>query len=302
MNHVLMNHFGRILLRVNKLFFFILFTPFYLYSQIVIQNDSNNERLPYVRINYLLNDKIIDFAYSNEEGQFEIFNELNFEKIEFLYVGFENKTIYKEDLQKIKKIYLNPLIYQLEEVIVKKDENKYFDYGYCSKKQTNEIWLKVGSIYTEFIENNLSEKKVIKNFKFKIGSKVKEENFILKLHFYKVFDKKPSDELDYGNIFYKVEKGSNGFVSIDVLEKNIVFPLEGICIGLELIENERYDASKRIFHKKECLVLDMFTNTGKITFSRGEFSDKWFYIMKTNYKNRQERFDLMYGLDLINFD
>ncbi|WP_445711192.1 hypothetical protein [Flavobacterium sp.] len=299
-----MNYLKTKLKRIGRtIFLIVLFFPIFIFSQKKILKDEKTEQLlPLVRINYLLNNIIKEFDYTNEKGEFNVLNEITFDALEFIYLGYENKIISTKEIAAQDILYLTPTIYQLNEVIVT-NNNKPYNYGYVLEKKSNEFWVIQGGIFGVFIENNLPKEQLIKDVKFSIGSRVKQDNFVLKLHFYKAIDGKPKEELNYGNIFYKVKKGSKGITEIDVENKNITFPKEGICIGLELIYSDNLDISnKKTFHKKECLILDMFTNTNRLTFQSGREKGKWYKLEIKKINNLDLKFDLMYGLNLLDIE
>ena len=210
------------------------FINFYLSSQnkkITIVDSITKKHIEYVNIKYLDSKK---GTFSDSLGAFDI-NKKASKKILISILGYKNKILFT---QKIKDtISLSQKTIVLDEISININSKK--DYGFHLEKSKfigSSIKRAIVAIYIK------NEKANIESYISSLHFKIKKRNnsiSIIRPHLYTVNPetKIPEKELLEHNILIKKQKKGKEILSIDISDKNIFFPKEGVFVALEWVGN-----------------------------------------------------------------
>jgi hypothetical protein len=212
-------------------FFFINFTFFSQGKKIIIVDSLTKNHIEYANIKYLNSKK---GTFSNNFGVFDI-NIKKSEKILISVLGYKNKILIT---QKIKDtIFLKPKSIILDEISIKINSKK--NYGYHLRKSKFLGSSVKRSVIAVYIENKKTDlESIISSLHFKIKKRGNSISFI-RPHLYTINTKTklPEKELLEYNLLIKEKKKRKGLLTINIREKNIVFPKEGVFLALEWVGN-----------------------------------------------------------------
>ena len=215
------------------LFFFITFS---LSSQIkgVVKDSITGELIPYVNI-WVENEAI--GTTSETDGSFSL--DVREEKIlVFSALGYETKRI----SSKIGIVLLKPKVLELKEVIVSiPKKTKELEIGDSKKIHHSQLSGDKPWIYGKLFkfEKQYEETPFLKKIVFYTNSEKK--NAKLKIRVFDVKDSIPNEDILQEELIVSVKKGMQKN-TIDISKYNILFPEEGVVIGLEwmIIEENKY--------------------------------------------------------------
>ncbi len=223
---------------MNKFSFFLLLSFSFFAQTKGVVVDELGKPIPYVNI-WVENENI--GTTSEENGEFSITVDVN-KTLVFSAVGFQ--TV-KAKLSEARKVVLQSIAYQLNEVVIQKRIGK--DQIEIGKYQKENINLYYGAgiqptIIAKFITPTQDIKKhpFVDAITFLTRSNI--NNAKIKLRFYEVApDGSPG--LDYSDdiIIVRVKKGKRD-TTVDLKDKNIVIPDSGLFIAFEwmIIEENKY--------------------------------------------------------------
>lgn len=218
----------------------------YLYSQTVfgeVKDSITNKPLELVNIAYLEDNY---GTSTDNEGYFKI-NLIHFNKIQISSVGYVTKIINLKNYNKNENhqlnIELSPRIEDLEEIIISVTKTKYSSVKVIGPKKTLKVRtsLPFGYEFCSLIKNNFNKKGKIKSVILNLN-KVKGYDYLasynIKFYKYDNTNKVPSDEIYHKNLIIEPENKTYK-LKIDVDSLSIPFPIEGICVGIEVV-NTKY--------------------------------------------------------------
>jgi len=215
------------------LFFFITFS---LSAQIkgVVKDSISGEPIPYVNI-WVENEAI--GATSENNGSFSL--DIKDEKVlVFSALGYETKRI----SSKIGTVLLKPKVVELKEVVVSiPKKTKELEIGDSKKIHHSQLSGDKPWIYGKLFkfEKKYEETPFLKKIVFYTNSEKK--NAKLKIRVFDLKDSIPNEDILHEELIVSVKKGMQKN-TIDISKYNILFPEEGVVIGLEwmIIEENKY--------------------------------------------------------------
>lgn len=223
----------------------LLFTPLLNFCQIIsgtIKDSISNEILPRANITYL--KKNIG-TNTNLEGKFILnIKEKSDDSIKVSYLGYKSKCYslkeFKEDKEYILNISLVVEYNQLNEIIITAKKDVYKKKYQLSEKRKGDISMfsLIGHETACLIENPKSELGKIKSLKLYIR-KNKNANFIakfrIKIYSYNKNENKPDENLLAEDLIISPKNKTYQY-NIDLENKKIPFLEDGVCIGIELVD------------------------------------------------------------------
>lgn len=197
-------------------------------KEIIILNSENNNPISYANIKFLKSKK---GTFSDDKGIFLINNNA-IDSLLISVLGFEDKIL---SISKIKDtILLNPKTITLREITL---SNKKTEYGYFKKngKFIRSALNRV--IVAMYIPNENKKSAYVTHLHYRI-KKFGNELSTVRPHLLSVnkLTKNPDKEILNENIVIDINK-KNKILSIDITDKNITFPEEGIFVALEWVGN-----------------------------------------------------------------
>lgn len=273
---------------MKKNLFYVIFIIFCLpaHSQILegfIIDSTNNVKLSYVNIALKNVDK---GTYSNEEG----FYKLNLKNINLndslivSYIGYENKIIKLSDFNKGKKYELNvellPKNDILDEVVISSEKAKYewFSDNLGTKKKTLfTSSVPFGYEVCVFVKNEKNKIAKLEELKLKFKKQDETEIEVYRTYYRISFYRKntnnfPGELLSYENIIIHPEN-NNKTIKINLSEKKIFLPMEGLFVGIETINPSDNSPNNSMYLTYPNL---LYTHSEeKITFKRYR-GKKWY--------------------------
>jgi hypothetical protein len=205
-------------------------------------DESSQQPIAYANI-AVLNKRI--GTSSNDKGDFLIVtnNELNEnDSIIISAIGYYDTVISLLNVQ--KRTYLIPRRYEIQEVYIKPKEKNLVVLNKVDSKNLNSTW---GCYGHSFIIARLFKKEedykdfnYIQSINIYTEKHLQKFKFNLRLYTYDSISDKPIENLNYENIIVttpsKFGFGQNK-VEVDISEYRIIFPDEGMIVGLEWIVN-----------------------------------------------------------------
>jgi len=200
-------------------------------KKIKILNSENKKPISYANIKFLKSKK---GTFSNEKGIFLI-NNNEIDSLLISVLGYEDKVL---SVSKIKDtVFLIPKTITLKEITL---SNKKAEYGYFKKngKFIRSALNRV--IVAMYIPNkNKQKNEFITHLHYRI-KKFGNELSTVRPHLLSVnkLTKNPDKEILNENIIIDINE-KNKILSIDITDKNIKFPKEGIFVALEWVGNTK---------------------------------------------------------------
>lgn len=209
--------------------------------------------ITFVKTNYTV--------FSDLEGNFKIKIDDYRDSLRISSIGYKSRTICISDFNNKNNLlfYLTPKTEELEVVIIK---NKKINYGrniyLKSEREKNQYFgFQFGTENCKFIKNLSKKRGIITALIFDL-KKIKSHavqcwkcdvnyisTFNIKFYKYDIVNNRPGIEIYNKNIIIKPENRTYK-LQIDVEPLKILFPLDGICIGVEII-NTDYKNPKSTF-------------------------------------------------------
>ncbi|WP_445718527.1 carboxypeptidase-like regulatory domain-containing protein [Flavobacterium sp.] len=215
------------------LFFFISFS---LTAQIrgVVKDSISGEPIPYVNI-WVENETIGTTSETNGSFSLDIKEE---KLLVFSALGYE----VKKASSKSELILLKPKVFELNEVVISiPKKTKELEIGDSKKIHHSQLSGDKPWIYGKLFkfEEKYNETPFLKKIIFYSNSKIK--NAKLKIRIYNFKDSIPNEDILYEEVIVSVKKGMQKN-TVDLSKHAILFPKEGVVIGLEwmIIEENKY--------------------------------------------------------------
>lgn len=268
---------------------------------------ETNESIPFANIQFNNNEnKIIFSTYSNELGYFNSKLNSTYSSINISCMGYETITINNNELNK-DVFYLKKNVIELKEVIVSsKDKIKI---GYLNEKKTaDKVGVSIGLEVAVFISNDFEYDTKINSIIFNI--KKTKSKIAYRVHLYKPSSDKtyPNIELLNKNNINYIEPNTKGTIEVDLRDYDIIFPKEGIFVGIEGLEGNNLDETFSR-NKKNILQFEVHQSDKQIYFEKNTLKrigwiniNKWLPedYLKTFKKeyNKEKLFVPSFGLIL----
>lgn len=199
-------------------------------KEIRILNSKNNKPISYANIKFLKSKK---GTFSDDKGIFSINSSIN-DSLLISVLGFEKKIF---PIREIKyTIFLNSKTITLKEITL---SSRKKEYGYF-KKNGKFIRSALNRIVVAmYIPNENKKNEYITHLHYRI-KKFGNKLSTVRPHLLDVnkLTKNPSKEILNENIVVSINK-KNKILSIDITDKNINFPKEGIFVALEWVGNTK---------------------------------------------------------------
>ena len=274
---------------MKKLYFVIMLLSFNLpvFAQSTITgtifNSETKDKVPYVSIGI---ESKSTGTVSNNNGEFSLKigeNISQSDSVTFSSIGFKTIKYTIADVNKVaNKIYLVPVTYELDEVIVTNRPTKSVILG------RNHVGL--GMLYYNFYtvnDMNIADRlsnEVGMLFKIKYNCLINSVNFHisqnqfkkvkLRLTFYSIENNLPKDIIVNQNIIFEITDKFTGWFNLDLKPYSIyINNRESIAVTLTLLEDEM--SNERNWFNLSATALSNFT-----LYSRKKAMDEW---KKSNY-------------------
>lgn len=211
------------------------------YSQTCeVKDFLTKEPLPFANIIF---DKI-EGIYTDENGKFLLNN--SYKSIKISYVGYESYTAKVETLK--DTIFLKPIIYNIEEVTITNSKNSLEKIGFLKSKGIKNIKStplnpKSEQIIVVLPINETIINSYVENIEFPLN-KVKHYNktdrlyknapAVIRINVYTVENNLPKEKI-FSSEPIKFIMSNKEIVSVDVSEKMIILPEQGLSFGIEMI-------------------------------------------------------------------
>lgn len=215
-----------------------------------IKSKSSNEPIPYVNIT---KENRQEGTYSNERGEFQINFQLD-ETLLFSAIGYKKVSLSYDDLKKSNfLVLLEDDITELESVTIVSQKGKIKSsietFGYHdSKKKTRLVTKTPGFQISTFIENPRKIDGYLESILINIVSSGKSR---LRIRIYSHDIRNGiGQELTRQNLIYDIGR-RNGLFTVDLAKENILFPKDGLVIGIEFLGNIGKDNSLVILNGTE---------------------------------------------------
>ncbi|WP_445749845.1 hypothetical protein [Polaribacter sp.] len=201
---------------------------------ITIVDSITKGHIEYANIKYL-NSKYGTF--SDSLGLIDL-NEKLSERVLISVLGYENKIIHNKNIK--DTIFLKPKTIILDEISINTENSKQ-DYGFHLIKGKfigSSVERAVIAVYIKNEKPNIES--FISSLHFKIRKK-RGNIAIIRPHLYTIntITKTPDKELLEHNLLIKEKKEKKGVISINIFDKKILFPKEGIFVALEWVGNTK---------------------------------------------------------------
>ncbi|MFD1015690.1 carboxypeptidase-like regulatory domain-containing protein [Winogradskyella rapida] len=271
-------------------------------------DSTNQKKLPFVNISL---KNVNEGTYTDENGYYKL-DLKNIKIIDTLiisFIGFEKKAInlnkYKDERVYNLNIALSPKKEELNEVIISSKEIEYelFSNNVGTNRKGSFISsVPFGYEVCLFINNDKNKKAKLNELKLNLKKREYTNIDIFETYYRISFYKKnpvnnyPGDLISYENIIIKPEN-KNGKIEVNLSNKNIFLPRDGIFIGIETInpnkklpENNMYLTSPNLLytHSKEKMTYRRYRGkewkkeNKKSVFKKGYFAVPYLNL-KVNY-------------------
>ena len=231
-----------------RIFLVLFFSPLYIFCQDVKYisgrvTDGDNQPLEYA--NVLIVDSE-NGAYSDQDGIFELSISSEDSSVVVSYIGYISDTIdLSLDIDDTYQVQLEPLSVDLLPVTITSSSNtQKGDLGYYDDPEQYYFYPnKHGYILAVLIENTLNRDCYISRIKTRFG---KPQNApVIRYRFFEPDVSegiiKPGKEVHYNLPTYTLKRKN---FKIDVQFANIVVPVEGLFIGVEMISGGETEDTK----------------------------------------------------------
>ncbi len=237
----------------------------------VVLDSITRKPIPYVSI-WIENEN--SGGTTNEDGSFEIHTDEKSKRLIFSALGYETK---KMVISKVGTVYLNPKMYELNEVVIIKRKLTRTEEIGKTDYETSEAFDNGSRVDAKFFpyRKEYRKTKFIKQVAITTDGRI--SGATIKIHLYSVDnDGLPGEELLKRDLVVSVSKGVKK-TYFDVMKFNLKMPQNGIFVGFEklLIENNRID-DERTMHKSYApfVLYNWVERDFSVTFSKGKWSKK----------------------------
>jgi hypothetical protein len=256
-------------MKIKILFFFTLLFITEANSQDIIVLDCKTKKtLSYVTIFNIKNK--IGF-YTNEKGSFSL-ADLKSDSLYISHISYKTLNLKTSEIK--DTIFLNPNLEILDEINIISGKSKEKTIGYIKKTKTlswnikektelatlinykkkyksayiKKIYLPIGKLQLHLIDNKIKES--YPNFKS-----------IFRIHIYSNSNGSPGVEILDKPLVIECNEKTLDIIEINILEKFIKLPQNGVFIGVEMIGE--LDNKRNLLDKKGKLILPSFLFTRK---------------------------------------
>lgn len=238
----------------------------------VIKDSITKINIPFVNVAY---EALNAGTMSNSEGYFNLKKIDSLKFIQLSSVGYESKRINIDKLSKV--IYLRPRIESLEEVVINLKKIKYTKNIKLGLKQTLKIrtGLPFGYEFSSYIENTFKKRGLVKEIMLNLNKAPKYDflaAYNLKFYRYDSIKKQPGQLICNENVFITPENRTY-ILKVDVEKLRIKLPVEGMCIGIELVNKENYNTTS----------MSIIAPRINFTHTKQKYST-WIRFMNKNWK------------------
>ncbi len=245
--------------------------------------DATGIPVPYVNIR-VENENI--GGTSEADGTFKI-QAASDKTLVFSAIGFQ---ILQSKITQDGKIVLQPLAYQLDEVVISKPkETIKIEIGDAKKERFYPEWMHYPYVYAKFFpyQTSYDETNFIQEVSVFTYSHIEGASF--KLRIYSVAENgSPKEDLIHESIIVKVKKGKKK-TSVDLSSYHLILPKEGVFVGFEqlIIEENKYEyvykdrktnKKTRTHYYEPTIGNNFFTSELGYTFGM----DRWIKQLKTH--------------------
>ena len=231
------------------------------------------------------------FTLSNKSGQFQTQGIDSDDIITFIKPPFIEKSILFSELKYNNGVVILKNHIDLAPVIVK-GQYKRVNVSIRQKKRTNSRLISnVGSEYALKIENSSHQKGKINAVILYLHKTKKDVNISpLEINFYKIdsLTGQPSNKINKDQIVFFPKAKNRGKFKLNVEDFNIVFPKDGVVVGIKYLPNEFGD-------KKVGPSLRLTLSEEPFTFKRVKNGWGTFGVYPGDYKTVS---NIMVGLDI----
>lgn len=237
------------------------------------------ETLPYVNIG--IKKKSIG-TVSNSQGTFKLKLDVSkhlHDTLIFSHIGFESQKVPLEKFDELRRIKMQPVINDLQEVVVMGKAPKEKKIGRHSKG----LGLTHANFYTYYekeVDDRLSKEKGMK-FRIKKNCYLKTLNFNIssnefetlkfRINFYKLENGIPTDLIVQKNIIFEIKNAFLGWFSVDLRPYEIYLEkeLEDVVVSVQWVESVKLNEKSKYFS------LSTATSATDKAYSRDKAMDAW---------------------------
>lgn len=208
----------------------------------IVVNKQTKENIPYSTIKFLGNNEGL---YANENGLFYLTN-IKADSLEISSIGYHSLKIKKSELK--DTIFLNPKIEFLPEISLDFRKTTKKIIGLIEKRKTLSWHVTPKTEIATLIRYKTEFKNAyLDKIHIPIGKKTikkEKENFIdvfpvfksvFRVNIYSNYENKPDVRLLDSEITINCDQDTNETIFIDLSNKKIKFPKEGLFIAIEMI-------------------------------------------------------------------
>lgn len=296
----------KIIITLILLFFWINLS----YTQNIIVIDSlNKEIVPYATIQIIKTNKGL---YTNQDGKFSL-TEIISDSIRISHIAYKSLKIKKSQIK--DTIFLTPNTDNLSEIKIVTGKSKKKTIGYIKKKK-NLSWFIKGKTelatlirYKKKYKSAYINKILIPIGKKSLNSKSYPDfNSIFRVSIYSHLNKNVDPKSLLKSILVKCNQNSPKIIELDISDEFIIFPKEGIFIGIEMIG--QLDEKDNLIFKKNNSILPSFQFTEKKnkniyteSFIKSIFfNNNWENIYQSNKFNDTVKYNLGISLELLMYE
>lgn len=259
-------------------------------QKIQILDKETNDPVSFATI---LNKHKNSGAYADKNGYF-IFEFQKNDTLVISCIGYFSKIIAIKTSNDQDVIYLNPKMYNINEIVVKPDskEQKTRHLGYDKHKPDFTICNTPGAIIASYILNQTQLSIVIKEIIIPTKEKKRssEHNNIqegyIRVHLFTVnpVNNSPDKELLTKNLIYNTSELKRN-IKIDISDQNILVPKEGVFVGIEWL-GENIGNTER--HGWRPFLIFTYDIDESLTWTKDALTNnKWELMDENNYWNSQ---------------
>lgn len=213
-------------------------------KNIVVVDKETNEPIPFASLKFTDSEKGI---YTNEKGVFSLEN-IKTDSLEISYLGYKTQIVLTTNITDTLKLVPKPTV--LSEVFLTTEKPKLELIGY-SKKSKNMSWFmqpkqELTTLINIPVESN---KAYVSKIHIPIGKhlyvnkndktkRVKPDfNSVFRLHLYSNKNNQPNERLLKIPLLVYCNQDSKKMQMINIEDKKIIYPKEGLFVGVEMIGN-----------------------------------------------------------------
>ena len=243
-------------------------------------------------------------TYADSVGKINLsFTKIKTDTLVISAIGYKDKIFNFNDLPKI--IILEDDIETLQVAEVNSRKKRTYQKSIGEKKRNfikfrnSTMRGNKGVQYAFFLQNIEGKEGIIKNIYFNLDNDRKVKGTKIRVRLYSRASNKKSPDKDLVDKSIVVDVTSSGILKVDLEQYNIVFPIEGCFLGLDLLGNGNEKAGGLVYPH----LLGYYPRESKNIFTEGIWSSfmgskKWHQLPKIQGIGK----DLPYfGMDILYF-